>query len=401
MLEGRRIVLVEDDEIMGASLVQRLTLEGAEVQWHKGIARALPAIRTPRKVLDAVICDIRLPDGTGEELYDTLTRTGHPPPFLFITGQGGIDQAVRLIRSGAADYIAKPFDINAFLQRLATVMRPRADDDMPPESGISTAARTVDRQVFEAASRDTPLLIRGAEGLGKLRLARRVHDLSDRKAAPMVVLNALRDTVTAAELGVAAQTVGDSTLVILGIGQLYLAAQDMLMAELVPARFRLIATLGLQGEESAQGLRGDLMSLLRSHEIVVPSLVDRPDDAVWLAAQLFPGLNARRVTPLAGIAATAEEAIRSYDWPGNGREVRARLMRAIEVAEGDLVLTSDLFPERAVNEGLRSLAEVRDSAERSQIVTALDRTGGQVGEAAKLLRVSRTTLWEKMQKLGL
>ena len=94
MLEGRRIVLVEDDEIMGASLVQRLTLEGAEVQWHRQIARALPAIRTPRKTVDAVICDICLPDGTGEELYDTLTRTGHPPPFLFITGQGGIDQAV-------------------------------------------------------------------------------------------------------------------------------------------------------------------------------------------------------------------------------------------------------------------------------------------------------------------
>ncbi len=67
MLEGRCIVLVEDDEIMGASLVQRLTLEGAEVQWHRQIARALPAIRTPRKTIDAVICDIRLPDGTGEE----------------------------------------------------------------------------------------------------------------------------------------------------------------------------------------------------------------------------------------------------------------------------------------------------------------------------------------------
>lgn len=76
MLEGRRIVLVEDDEIMGASLVQRLELEGAEVQWHRQILRALPAIRTPRKPVDAVICDIRLPDGTGEELYETLTRTG-------------------------------------------------------------------------------------------------------------------------------------------------------------------------------------------------------------------------------------------------------------------------------------------------------------------------------------
>lgn len=401
MLEGRRIVLVEDDEIMGASLVQRLTLEGAEVQWHRQIARALPAIRTPRKVLDAVICDIRLPDGTGEDLYDTLTRTGHPPPFLFITGQGGIDQAVRLIRSGAADYITKPFEIGAFLKRLAMVMRPRAVHEMPPESGISAAARAVDQQVSEAATRETALLIRGASGLGKVRLARRVHDFSDRKVAPMVFCNALRDTIGAEDVQTAAGQVGEGSLVIIGIGRLSSAAQDALMAMLEAPRFRLIATLGTQPVEDELALRADLMSLLRSHEIVVPRLADRPDDAVWLATQLFPALNARRKAPLTGIAATAEEALRSHDWPGNGREVRARMMRAVEAAKGEIVLTSDLFPEYAADEAMRSLAEVRDSAERAQIVAALERTRGQVGEAAKLLRVSRTTLWEKMQKLGL
>lgn len=401
MLEGRRIVLVEDDEIMGASLVQRLTLEGAEVQWHRQIARALPAIRTPRKSLDAVICDIRLPDGTGEELYDTLTRTSHPPPFLFITGQGGIDQAVRLIRSGAADYIAKPFDIAAFLTRLATVMRPRADQEMPPETGITAAARIVDRQVAEAAARDTPLLIRGAQGLGKLRLARCVHDLSERRAAPILVCNAARDRVGVAELEAAIVEVGEGTLVVVGIADLDPAAQDFLMAALRAPAFRLIATLGPQGDDAAQGLRADLLSLLQSHEIVVPPLADRPDDAVWLAAQLFPGLNARRKAPLIGIAATTEEAIRAYGWPGNGREVRARLMRAVETAEGGMVMTADLFPERAADEAMRPLSEVRDAAEKAQIMAALDRTHGQVGEAARLLRVSRTTLWEKMQKLGL
>jgi DNA-binding NtrC family response regulator len=401
MLEGRRIVLVEDDEIMGASLVQRLTLEGAEVQWHRQIARALPAIRTPRKSLDAVICDIRLPDGTGEELYDTLTRTSHPPPFLFITGQGGIDQAVRLIRSGAADYIAKPFDIAAFLTRLATVMRPRADHEMPPETGITAAARTVDRQIAEAAARDTPLLIRGAQGLGKLRLARRVHDLSERRAAPILISNALRDRVGASELEKAVVEVGDGTLVLIGIGELDASAQQALMVALAAPHFRLIATLGLQGDDDTQGLRADLLSLMQSHEIVVPPLADRPDDAVWLAAQLFPGFNARRKEPLTGIAATAEEAIRAHGWPGNGRELRARLMRAVEAAEGGMVMTADLFPERAADEAMRPLSEVRDAAEKAQIMAALDRTQGQVGEAARLLRVSRTTLWEKMQKLGL
>ncbi len=401
MLEGRRIVLVEDDEIMGASLLQRLTLEGAEVQWHRQIARALPAIRTPRKSLDAVICDIRLPDGTGEELYDTLTRTSHPPPFLFITGQGGIDQAVRLIGSGAADYIAKPFEIAAFLTRLATVMRPRSDQEMPPETGISAAARTVDRQVAEASTRDTPLLIRGAQGLGKLRLARRVHDLSERCAAPILICNALRDRVDAAEVEAAVVEVGEGTLVLVGIGELNASAQDKVMVALKAPNFRLIATLGQHGEDAAQGLRADLLSLLQSHEIVVPPLADRPDDAVWLAAQLFPGLNARRKVPLTGIAATAEEAIRAHGWPGNGRELRARLMRAVEAAEGGLVMSADLFPERAADEAMRPLSEVRDAAEKAQIMAALDRTQGQVGEAARLLRVSRTTLWEKMQKLGL
>ncbi len=401
MLDGRRIALVEDDEIMGASLVQRLTLEGAEVQWHRQIARALPAIRTPRKTLDAVICDIRLPDGTGEELYDTLSRTGHPPPFLFITGQGRIDQAVRLIQSGAADYITKPFEIGAFLKRLAAIIRPRADQDMPPETGITQAARAVDRQIIEAANRDTPLLIRGAPGLGKLRLARRVHDLSDRKAAPVVACNALREALNASDLHEAVTEVGEGSLVVIGLSRLDPAAQDTLMGLLAGPRFRLIATLGLQVDEDELALRADLLSLLRSHEIVVPPLAERPDDAVWLAAQLFHGFNARRRAPISGIAASAEEAIRSHDWPGNGREVRARLMRAVEAAEGPMILTSDLFPERAVDVEMRSLSEVRDLAEKAQIVTALERTNGQVGEAAKLLRVSRTTLWEKMQKLGL
>ncbi|MFN4192076.1 MAG: sigma-54-dependent transcriptional regulator [Tabrizicola sp.] len=402
MLEGRRIVLVEDDEIMGTSLVQRLELEGAEVQWHRQMQRALPAIRTPRKPVDAVICDIRLPDGTGEELYETLTRTGHPPPFLFITGQGTIDQAVRLIRSGAMDYITKPFDIAQFLIRLLQVMQPRADQEMPPETGISEAARKVDRQLADMAGRAAPVLLRGGPGLGKLRHARRLHELSDRRAAPAVVLDALRVRLERETLAGAISDVGEGSLIIVGIGRLDPDCQDLLLANVRDGDFRLIATAGLRLEEKpAEQFRSDLLSLLTSHEIVIPALAERPEDAVWLAARLFPAMNGRRSRPLTGIAASAEEAIRAHDWPGNGRELRARLRRAVEVAAGEMVLTSDLFPERAGDAGLRSLAEVRDAAERAQIAAALERTGGQIGEAAKLLRVSRTTLWEKMQKLGL
>lgn len=402
MLEGRRIVLVEDDEIMGASLVQRLTLEGAEVQWHRSIARALPAIRTPRRSVDAVICDIRLPDGTGEELYDTLTRTSHPPPFLFITGQGTIDQAVRLIRSGAAEYIVKPFEIGDFLARLARVMRPRADLEMPSETGILDAARMVDRQIAQAAGQDAPLLILGASGLGKLRLARRVHALSDRRAAPCVVLDARRAPVDVAALDRAIAEAADGTLILVGLEAAGAGVQDRLVAALADPAFRLIATAAPRISDGAgPPMRADLLARLRAHEIVVPTLAERPEDAVWLANRLFPAFNARRAVPLVGLAGSAEEAIRAHDWPDNGRELRARLMRAVEMAEGAHVLTSDLFPEQAGEPSLRSLAEARDAAERAQIIAALERTRGQIGEAARILRVSRTTLWEKMQKLGL
>lgn len=403
MINGRSIVLVEDDEIMGASLLQRLTLEGADVQWHRQIARALPAIRTPRKTIDAVICDIRLPDGTGEELYDTLTRFGTPPPFLFITGQGGIDQAVRLIRSGAADYITKPFDMTRFLERLATVLRPRDDMEMAPETGVSAAARRVDRQTIEAAASDGHVLVRGGHGLGKESLSHRIHDQSDRRAAPFAVRDALRQRVDDAAIHAAVDEAGEGTLLIIGIGRLVPAAQDFLMQALRMPAFRLIATAGMSIEEkiAAGGFRGDLFHLLQSHEIVIPPLADRPEDAVWLATRLFPGFNARRATPLEGLAVSTEDAIRAHDWPGNGRELRARLMRAVEQAQGAKVLPSDLFPERAGQDVIRSLAAVRDAAERAQIVAALERTHGQVSEAARLLQVSRTTLWEKMQKLGL
>lgn len=400
MLEGRRIVLVEDDEIMGASLVQRLMLEGAEVHWHRHVARALPAIRTPRQPVDAVVCDIRLPDGTGEDLFQTLLRTTTPPPFLFVTGQGEVAQAVRLIRSGAADYITKPFDMKGFLEKLALVMQPRERRAGPERTGISRLARAVDRQAAEAARTDAPLLIRGAPGLGKARLARSIHAASDRRAASFVVLDALRAATGPDDLSSAADEAGEGTVLIVGVGRLPIPAQDRLLALLRGAAFRLIATAGTQLQErvAAGRFRADLFDLLAAHAIMIPPLADRPEDALWLAGRLFDSLNAGRRS---GLAAATEAAIRAHDWPGNGRELRARLARAIEAAEGPLILPADLFPERAGQPEIRSLAEVRDAAERAHILAALDRTGGQVAEAARLLRISRTTLWEKMQKLGL
>lgn len=405
MLKRRRIALVEDDEIMGASIEQRLRLEGAEVVWVKLMQRAVGALRTPRAPIDAVVCDIRLPDGTGEELFATLCRTATPPPFLFITGQGGIDQAVRLLQAGAADYITKPFEMARFLDRLSHLLRPRGEAVEQP-FGISPAAGRIGALVAQAAAHDRPVLVRGGPGTGKALVARRIHHLSDRSAARFAEVNVARGGDPLSEIVEALGTVGEGTLFLNGFERLPAVAQDRLAAWLEgPPSARLVAACGADMADAVRErrFRADLFFRVDLFEIPIPPLSERREDAVWLMHRLFDAMNARRTEPFRGISALADQAVRDHDWPGNGRELRARLVQAMSTSTGETLFPADLFPERqtAPADRLPTLSEARDSAERAHILRALERTGGQVTEAAKVLGVSRTTLWEKMQKLGL
>ena len=407
MLKGCRIALIEDDEIMGGSLMQRLTLEGAEVIWIKRAGPAVGAIRTPRAQIDAVVCDIRLPDGTGEDIFSELCRTTTPPPFLFITGQGGIDQAVRLLRAGAADYITKPFEMSTFLTRLQALVQQSARTATLPLLGTSPAALRIEDLALKAALAAKPILIRGASGTGKALVARRVHALSDHKSAHFLHVNLAREVNPSDALfgpnGACAES-GDGTIFLNALEKLSAPDQSRLMDWLNTEPDCLIiaaCTADIADLVRGGAFRSDLWSRLDAFEIPIPPLSDRPDDAVWLLHQLFGTVNPRRPEPLRGISALAEEAVRGHDWPGNGRELRSRVVQALATANGDVLFPADLFPERQAGGDMLSLAETRAAAERTQIVAALERTGGQVAEAAKLLRVSRTTLWEKMQKLGL
>lgn len=412
MLRNRYIVLVEDDEIMGGSLLQRLELEGAQVLWLKQMVRALGAIRTPKRPIDAVICDIGLPDGSGEELFSTLARTATPPPFLFITGQGGIGQAVRLIKSGAADYVTKPFDMAVFLERLSLLVetheKPLQDDDFPPVLGVSVAARRIEGLIVKAAKTSQPALIRGGPGTGKDLVARRIHDLSDRSAAPFISVNLAREADAETALFSPAcgfDGVGEGTLFINAVSRMTAQTQSRLL-ERLDRSFdgRLISACGndLEALIGQGAFNSELFYRLSRIEIPIPPLGTRPEDSVWLLQQLFRKLAPRHAPDLTGIGALCEEAVRTHDWTGGGRDLRARLLRGLAMATGPLLQPSDLFPERlAEPDDMMSLAQAREAAEKAQIIAALDRTDGQIGEAAKLLRIARTTLWEKMQKLGL
>ncbi len=408
MLTGFRIALVEDDEFMGASLVQRLELEGAEVVWLRHAGRALGALRTPRAPIDAVICDIRLPDGSGEDLFNRLHETSSPPPFLFVTGHGGIEQAVRLMRAGAADYVTKPFEMPVLLDRLTMLLRTPPRDEFPPLLGVSPAARRVETLARKAAEASRNTLIIGGPGTGKGLIARRIHQRSDRCAAPFIPLNLTREAdATTALLGPggALMHVGEGTLYLHAFSLLPRTAQAGLLDALqggfdglvIVSCGHEVSELLVPGSPSAE-----LFYRLDMAEIPVPPLSERPEDALWLMAQLFPAMNARRREPLQGISRLAEEAVRNHGWAGGGRELRARLAQGVASAPGPMLQPADIFPERiAAPRHPATLAEAREAAERQHIIEILERCGGQVGRAAKLLNISRTTLWDRMQKYGI
>lgn len=428
MLRGSHIALVEDDEIMGQSILQRLELEGARVVWLKTAHRALGAIRTPRLPFDAVVCDIKLPDGTGEELFFRLCEHAVPPPFLFLTAHGEAKQAVRLLRSGAADYMLKPFEMPAFLERLAQTIRPVADAHAGPYIGISGIAQALEDLVGRIAALDRPVLIKGEMGTGKRLIAQRLHAMSDRCAAPFQTIDLSRTEPELAErllFGAAGEeglvdTVGEGVLYLERVSSASASVQARLVdllwcsapspAAPVHFRGRLIASDGpdVGAHVSAGILRPDLFYHLDVTELTVAPLRDRPEDAVWLMARLFDGMNARRHTPLKGISVLAEQAVRQHPWPGNGRELRSRLMRAMALAKDEFLFPADLFSEdeligKAMDEPApaASLAAVREEAERTHILSVIRQVDGHLGEAARVLQVSRTTLWEKMQKLGI
>jgi DNA-binding NtrC family response regulator len=142
---------VEDDPIMGESLVQRLRLEGAGVEWWRSKSDAVNGLRT--EAADIVVCDLRLPDGSGEDVFRITGGASGAPPFLFMTAFADIDQAVRLMKAGAGDYITKPFEMAQLLQRINLLLASCGGNAPPPS--LKAARGDAERLQIERALLET------------------------------------------------------------------------------------------------------------------------------------------------------------------------------------------------------------------------------------------------------
>ncbi len=437
------VLMMEDDETLGASLRQRLGLEGFSVVWVRSARQAREQVGKMRPAI--ILCDIRLPDGDGETIMREAFGTMGLVPTIFMTAYGDIDQAVRLVRDGALDYVTKPFDIDALVERLQVLaanaaIAPAANDD--PFAGSASLA-PIAETLRRAAPTDLPVLLLGETGTGKEVAARYLHAAGPRAKAPFVPVNCgalpsdLADSMlfghergaftgaTGSHRGFIEEA-GEGTLFLDEVGDLPLALQVKLLRVLETREFRRLGSLetrrfagrlvcatnrDLTALMAEDRFREDLWYRINVVTVTLPPLRERTADLPELVGRLTARIAGASGRPGLSVSAEAMEAAHNHRWPGNIRELVNRLERAVVLGQGSEITARDLFPEglpgaasassRPATGELPTLADAREEAERSHIVEALSRTSGSIGEAATLLGVSRTTLWEKMRRYGI
>jgi DNA-binding NtrC family response regulator len=429
MMGARHILIVEDDPILGGALVQRLKLENFEVTWARDCEEALAAMRRGR--LDFVVSDIVLPDGSGEDLYRRAQVWLGDTPILFATAFGEIDQAVRLVKAGADDYLTKPYDVDDLIERIRKRLRKRDGDveaDGVVDFALSPVTELITEQLRRVADTDMPVLITGETGTGKEVAARYLHATSHRAQKPFVAVNCgaiphelLESQFFGHERGAftgASQShvgffeeAGDGTLFLDEVGELDARLQIALLRVLEDGRFRPV---GSRTDRSFQGriiaatnadldtmriqktFREDLYYRLSVIEISLPPLRHRTAEIEPLVERLLKQTSLRHGLAVRTVSPEAFAALIHHEWPGNVRELRNRLERASVLARGDILEPEDIFPELSLGTAeTDTLADVRRQAESERIDRALIESDGKVGEAARRLGISRTTLWKR------
>lgn len=430
-LERGLIGVVEDDAVMGGTLVHRLELEGYRVAWWQTGREAVDEMREARP--DLVICDIRLPDISGEDVFLQVLPRLSGTPFLFVTAYGQIDQAVRLTKAGAVDYIAKPYALAELLDRLPGLFASRAGS--AGVLGASEPMCELETLLRRVANIDSSLLFTGENGVGKEVAAHFVHQISARADAPFMAVNCaaipselIESEIFGHEKGAFtgaharhlgyAERAGTGILFLDEVGELPLPVQAKLLRlvqerafsrvggeTVIPCRARLICATNIDLEELVRvgRFRRDLYYRINVIPVAVPPLRHHPEDILLLASNFVAEFATAFGRSIHGFSEAGEHALLSHAWPGNVRELRNRIERAVALARKDWITTEDLFPmPNAIPSGddLLTLQQVKRNAERLHIRAALQRAGGRVEDAASALGVSRSTLFEKMRKLG-
>jgi two-component system NtrC family response regulator len=443
------LLVVEDDEGLQRQL--KWAYDGYEVVCASDRASAIDALRAHEPAV--VTLDLGLPpdpDGT-EEGFATLAEILRLKPdtkVIVATGHGARESATRAIAMGAYDFYKKPVDIDelGLIVARAFHLHEIEEENRRLETGAATVLgsmitaapemQKVARTIERVASADVSVMLLGASGTGKELLARAVHEKSGRKGE-FVAINcaAIPETLLESELfgyergaftGAVKSNVGKielaqgGTLFLDEVGDIPLPLQVKLLRFLqervieriggrsaiaVDTRIVCATHQDLDAMTADGRFREDLYYRLAEIVVKIPSLAERSGDAVLLARH-FVNRFGRELNPsIQSLSADAIEAIDAYGWPGNVRELENRIKRAVIMADGKSVSAADLDLQAGVDVGEDvlpiNLRAAREIADRKAIRQAMSRTDNNISGAAKLLGISRPTLYDLLKQYRL
>ncbi len=444
------VLVVDDDRAVGMVLAGLLRQAGHEAAHVDSAEEALA--RVTSRPVDVVITDLRMPTMDGMELLERVAEKVPGLPVIMLTAHGSVQTAVEAMKKGASDFLLKPFDRDEVLFTVQKALRASQHAaerpasrpaESAPSLGESAAMREVADLVKRAARTTSTVLIRGESGSGKEVAARAIHRESARASGPFVPVHcaALPENLLESELfgyekgaftGATQRKPGrvelaqGGTLFLDEIGDVSPSVQVKLLRLLLETEYqRLGGTESLEADVrfvaathrdldemvEAGEFREDLFYRLNVIPIWMPPLRERRSDIPALAKRFVRELSEQNDRAGLALDDGAMELLVAQEWPGNVRELSNFIERLVVFVEGDRVRASDIEHELArqprrgrpqsvpAPSSAETLDERREEAERAAILDALDRAGGNRTKAARLLGVSRRTLYNKLAEL--
>jgi len=441
-LEKERILVVDDSPETLEMLERNLTFEGYDVLTAPGVAEAIKILDDT--IVDLVITDHKMPKSSGMDLIRYVRENLRNTEVMMITGYATVEGAVGAIKSGAEEYLTKPFtdeELFAAVRRALDKRRLRmASQDRLPQSiksqygilGESEPMNEVFSAISKAASTPATILITGQSGTGKELVARAIHYSSKRASAPFVPVNCggIPETLLESELfgyvkgaftGALEsragffQTADGGTIFLDEVSETSLAMQVKLLRVLqereismvgstqprkVNVRILAATNKNLVALVKKGSFREDLYYRLHVIEITIPPLQQRRDDVILLARHFARKYSEEAEKTEPRFSDEALKILRNYAWPGNVRELENVIHSLVVMTDSDVIDAPDL-PDLMRYAGVRErgLHRTLDEVEADHIRNVLASVGGNKTRAAEILGIDRKTLREKTKRL--